>query len=245
MKRSVAAGTIAAAAAAAAIAVRGPFKAHLAEGTLPGRFGSWVNSYGCRPLYRLIASALELGPEDDLLDVACGWGEFLVVHGSQARRVAGIDWSQEKVGLARERLADRIAAGTGEVAHGDAAEMPWDDGTFSAVTCMDAFPFFPDPQRVLAEILRVLRPDGRMVMQIGMRWPDGPPKHILHPTSHVDVSDEDAVRRLVEDAGFGEVSMSYGPAGSRRVGNLANRVMVGSDEIRIVRAVKTEEAADR
>ena len=103
MKRSVAAGTMAAA-AAAAIAGRGPIKAHLAEGTLPGRFGSWVNSYGCRPLYRLVAGALDLGPEDDLLDVACGWGEFLVVHGSQARRVAGIDWSQEKVALARERL---------------------------------------------------------------------------------------------------------------------------------------------
>ena len=244
MKRSVAAGTIAAAAAATS-AVRGPMKAHLAEGTLPGRFGSWVNSYGCRPLYRLVAGALDLGPEDDLLDVACGWGEFLVVHGSQAHRVAGIDWSQEKVALARERLADRIAAGTGEVAHGDAAEMPWEDGTFSAVTCMDAYPFFPDPHRVLTEMLRVLRPGGRMVMQIGMKWPDGLPKHILHPTSHVDVSDEDAVRKLVEDAGFGEVSISYGPAGSTRVGNLASRLMVGSDETRIIRAVKTEEDAGR
>ena len=244
MKRSAAAGTIAAA-AAAAVAVRRPFKAHLAEGTLPGRFGSWFNSYGCRPLYRLIAGALNLGPEDDLLDVACGWGEFLVVHGSQARRVAGIDWSQEKVVLARERLADRIAAGTGEVAHGDAAEMPWDDGTFSAVTCMDAFPFFPDPQRVLPEILRVLRPGGRMVMQIGMKWPNGPPKYIIHPTSNVDVSDEDAVRKLVEDAGFSKVEISYGPGSSGRVGNLANQMLVGSDELRIVRAAKPGEPADR
>ena len=112
---------------------------------MPGRTGSWINSYLGRPGYRLIADALEVGPEDDLLDVACGWGEFLVVHGLQARRVAGIDWSQEKVALARQRLADRIEAGTAEVAHGDAAEMPWDDGTFSAVTCMDAFPFFTDP----------------------------------------------------------------------------------------------------
>ena len=60
MRRSAAAGTVAAA-AAAVIAVRGPFTAHLAEGTLPGRVGSWVNSYGCRSLYRLIADALELG----------------------------------------------------------------------------------------------------------------------------------------------------------------------------------------
>ena len=157
--------------------------------------------------------------------------------------MAGIDWSQEKVGLARERLAERIAAGTGEVAHGDAAALPWDDGTFSAVTCMDAFPFFSDPPRVLTEILRVLRPEGRMVMQIGMRWPDGLPKRRLHPTSHVDVSDEAAVRTMVEDAGFAEVSISYGPAASSSVGNLANCVMAGSDEIRIVQAAKTERVA--
>jgi SAM-dependent methyltransferase len=244
MRRSVAAGTITAA-ATAAVALRGPMKAHLAEGTLPGRLGSRINSYGCRPLYRLIAGALDLESEDDLLDVACGWGEFLVVHGSQARGVAGIDRSQEKVALARERLADRIAAGTGEVAHGDAAEMPWDDNTFSAVTCMDAFPFFPDPHQVLTEILRVLRPGGRMVMQIGMRWPDGPPKRIMHPTSHVDVSDEDVVRKLVEGAGFSDLSISYGPAGLTRVGNFASRLMVGSDETRIIGAVKPQEAVDR
>lgn len=244
MRRNVAVGTTTAA-ATAAFAVRGPVKAHLAEGTLPTRFGSWVNSCLGRPGYRLIAGALELGSEDDLLDVACGWGEFLVVHASLARNVAGIDWSQEKVVLARERLADRIAAGTAEVAHGDAAAMPWDDGAFSAVTCMDAFPFFPNPQRVLTEILRVLRPGGRMVMQIGMRWPDGPPKHIMHPTSHVDVSDEGAVAKLVEDAGFSGVSISYGPGSSGRVGNLAGRLFVGSDEVRIVLAVKPEDSAVR
>lgn len=240
MRRSiVAAGTIVAGGATAAALARRPLQAHLAEGTLPGRSGSWVNSYLGRPLYRLMAGALNLSPEDDLLDVACGWGEFLAVHAAQARRVAGIDWSEEKVVLARERLADRIASGTAEVVHGDAADLPWEDGTFSAVTCMDAFPFFTHPDRVLAEILRVLRPGGRMVMQIGMRWPAGPPKHIPHPRSHVvDASDEAAVRRLVEDAGFGEVSISYGSGSATPVGSLASRLMVGSDDIRLVGAVK-------
>lgn len=246
MRRSVAVGTMAVGAAVAVFMVRRPFRTHLAEGTLPGRLGSWINSAMGRPMYRLVAGALEVGPEDDLLDVACGWGEFLVVHGAQARRVAGIDWSDEKVRLARERLGDRIAAGTAEVVHGDAMALPWDEGTFSAVTCMDAFPFLPDPRRVLAEILRVLRPGGRMVMQIGMRWPDGPPKHMPHPTSHViDVGDEEAVRKLVEDAGFSEVTMVYGPGSSGRVGHLADSLLVGSDELRLVKAVKPEHAADR
>lgn len=246
MRRSiVVAGTIVAGAAIVASVARRPLKAHLAEGTLPGRSGSWLNSYLNRPSYRLMAVALDLRPEDDLLDAACGWGEFLAVHASKARRVAGIDVSEEKVTLARQRLADRIASGTAEVVQGDAAALPWKEGTFSAVTCMDAFPFFPAPERVLAEVLRVLRPGGRMLMQIGMKWPHGMPKHILHPTSHVDVSDEADVRKMVEEAGFGEISISYGlVGGENRLGNLACRLTAGSDELRLVGAVKPQVRLD-
>ena len=247
MKRVVvAAGAVATCGAIAVAGARPSLKRHLAEGTLPGRSGSWINSYLGRPGYRLMAGVLELGPEDELLDVACGWGEFLVVHARTARRVAGIDWSEEKVGLARERLADRIAAGTADIAHGDAANLPWDDNTFTAVTCMDAFPFLTDPDRVISEMLRVLRPGGQVVMQIGMRWRDRPPKHMLHPRSDVvDVSDEASVRALFEKAGFVEVSMVYGPASANRAGAFANQMMVGSDEVRLVRAVKLGAATNR
>jgi len=239
MKRSIGvAGTILAGGAVVASVARRPLKAHMAEGTLPGRFGSWLNSYLNRPSYRLMAAALDLEPEDVLLDVACGWGEFLADYGSKTRRVAGIDVSEEKVTLARQRLAHRIASGTAEVVQGDAATLPWEEGTFSAVTCMDAFAFFPAPEQVLAEVLRVLRPGGRMLMQIGMKWPDGPPKNMIHPGTPV-TGDESAVRRMVEDAGFGEISVSYGLVGGEsRLGNLASRLTAASDELRLVGAVK-------
>jgi len=38
---------------------------------------------------------------DEILDVACGWGEFLLSYANQTRQVAGIDVSKEKVALAR------------------------------------------------------------------------------------------------------------------------------------------------
>lgn len=237
-RRLVVAGTIVVGAAVVASVARRPLKVHLAEGTLPGRTGSWLNSYFNRPSYRLMAAALDLGPEDDLLDVACGWGEFLTVYAANARGVTGIDVSEGKVRLARQRLADRIAAGTGEVVRGDAAALPWAEGTFSAVTCMDAFPFFTAPEQVMTEVFRVLRPGGRMLMQIGMRWPDGPPKHLPHPTSPV-AGDEAQLRRMVEDAGFRETSFSYGLVGGEsRLGNLVSRLTSASDEIRLVGAVK-------
>lgn len=78
-----------------------------------------------RRSYRLIAAELALTPEDDLLDVACGWGEFLLMYAQQAHRVCGIDVSEEKVALARQRLAVRIAAHSAEIVQGDAAVLPW------------------------------------------------------------------------------------------------------------------------
>lgn len=237
-RRIVAAGTVLGGAAVAAALMRRPAKTRWAAGTMPGRSGSWLNSYLNRPIYRRMASALDLRPEDEFLDVACGWGEFLAVHAAPVRRVAGIDHAEAKITLARQRLEDRIASGTAEVVLGDAESLPWGDGTFSAVTCMDAFGFFPAPERVLAETLRVLRPGGRMVMQIGMDWPDGPPERLVHPGVPTH-SDEIAVRRMVEGAGFADVAISYVlVGGDSRLANRACRLAFGSDQFRLVAGVK-------
>lgn len=239
MRRGLAVAGVSVAGLAIAVGLaRRPMKAHWEEGTLPGRWGSWLNSYLNQPTYRAMAAVLELGPEDDLLDVACGWGEFLTVQGATARSVAGIDHSEEKVAFARERLVDRVAAGTAEVVQGDAAVLPWAEERFSAVTCMDAFSFFPAPERVLSEVFRVLRPSGRMVMQIGANFPKGVPTTLKHPGVK-QYDDEAEVRDMVEDAGFVDVEFTYVPVGgASRAGNFASRVMMGTDEERIVRAVK-------
>jgi SAM-dependent methyltransferase len=198
-----------------------------------GWVGSRMMHWGSGPLYRLVADALRLQPDDDLLEVACGSGVFLREHAPHVRHVAGLDLSEIQVGLARRRLADRIAAGTAEIVMGDAGAVPWEDAHFSAVACMAAFEAFPDPERALAEIHRVLRPGGRSVLTMGKKVDDA------------DVTgDKDAMgvwiwgeadaRRLMEEAGFADVSIAYcRMAGDSRLSNL-----VDGAEIRLVRGVK-------
>ncbi len=209
-------------------------------GVAPGGIGSWVNAYLDRPLHAAVAGALDPQPDDDLLDVACGAGYFLTESASHVGHVAGVDLSERKVGLAKRRLGERIAAGTAEVAKGDAGALPWEEGRFTAVTCMDAFPFFPDPDRALAEMCRVLRPGGRAVIDTNPRVPEGTESHLFRgPAGQVRVWNDADVRRMMEAAGFDDVAITHARiAGDNRLGNRLARVVFGTDEETIVAAVK-------
>ncbi len=241
---------VAAAAGAATWAVRsaGVTQAWetMSRGALPGRIGSWLNSLGDGPSYRAFAEVLDVSPEDELLDVACGWGEFLVNHAAGAGRVAGVDLAPAKVELARKRLADRIEDGTAEVVVADAARLPWADGTFTAVTCMDAFPFFPDPQAVLAEFFRVLRPGGRVVVSFAAeRLPEGVESRQARGLAGSYTAISEAVARSrVETAGFDPVTVSWAPiAGEHRLMGSALRLL-GEDKMDIVLGRKPAGAVD-
>ena len=232
----VGAGAALAGVAALAVRSRGAIPEDAQFGAPPGRQVSRFNTWTSRPAYRQVADDLELGPDDALLDVGCGWGGFLVEHGSRVRSVAGLDRSAEKVRLARERLAERITEGTAEVVLGDAGALPWEDARFGVVSCMDAFALFSAPERVLSEMCRVLRPGGRAAMQIGWRVADGTETHKILGTFWV--WDEAEVRRMTEAAGFDDVSISYGRLGDSRLYNRLGRVLMGTDELRLVRGVK-------
>ena len=77
-----------------------------------GWVGARVLPFVVQRLYEVMADALDLQADDDLLDVGCGSAVFLDEQAAHVRYVAGLDASQIQVGLARRRLRQRIAAGT-------------------------------------------------------------------------------------------------------------------------------------
>jgi demethylmenaquinone methyltransferase/2-methoxy-6-polyprenyl-1,4-benzoquinol methylase len=97
---------------------------------------------------------------------------LLAEHAKRARHVAGPDASDLQLDVARQRLADRLAAGTAELVKGDAAALPWADGRFGVVTSMFCLKFVPDPLKALEEMFRVLRPGGRAVVALCDRLRD-------------------------------------------------------------------------
>jgi SAM-dependent methyltransferase len=163
-----------------------------------------------RSLYAMLAAELALQPEDDLLEVGCGSAALLAEQAAHVRNVAGLDASEIQVAMARKRLADRIAAGTAEIVLGDAMALPWEDGRFSVVSCLNCLKFVPDPPRALREMHRVLLPDGRLVLTIDKQSDKWGRSGAVDAMGQWQWSVDDA-RRMMEEAGFTDVSVADMP----------------------------------
>ena len=171
----------------------------------------FMNSrWGHRSIYEHVARVLDLRPDDDLLEVACGNGYFLKTYAPHVRSVAGLDLAPLSVELAAKNNAERVAAGTAEFVLGDAADLPWGDGTFSATTSMGSFIGFPKPLEALKEMHRVLRPGGRAVVGIEWNAEDGKDHSREARQYGFHIWTEEQVRTMFRKAGFSDVSITYG-----------------------------------
>ncbi len=99
-------------------------------------------------------------PVVNVLDVACGTGDMCVELLKRGCTVTGVDLSEEMLAIAKvkgERLKVKV-----EVA--DAENLPFEEESFDGVTCAFGVRNFVHLEKGLSEMLRVLKPGGRMVI---------------------------------------------------------------------------------
>ncbi|MCS7197920.1 MAG: methyltransferase domain-containing protein [Candidatus Bipolaricaulota bacterium] len=116
-----------------------------------------------RAMLEQIAQLAQVGPADRVLDVACGTGLVSFVLAPYAREVVGIDISPGMLAKARE-IRHRREVRNVHFVLGEAEHMPFKDGEFDVVVCRLAIHHFPQPERELREMVRVLKPGGRLVI---------------------------------------------------------------------------------
>jgi ubiquinone/menaquinone biosynthesis C-methylase UbiE len=93
------------------------------------------------------------------LDIATGPGFVALAFAERVRRVVAVDLTPAMLARAGAERGRRDAANL-DLALADAGVLPCADGVFDLVTCGSAFHHFPQPERILAEMTRVLRPGG-------------------------------------------------------------------------------------
>jgi len=109
------------------------------------------------------STALHLGGEQRVLDVACGPGNFTSHFAGQLAGdgfVIGLDNSPPMLQRAVRDNSDARAV----YMRADAGSLPFDDGTFDAVCCFAALYLMPEPMTALGEMVRVLAPGGRIAV---------------------------------------------------------------------------------
>jgi len=110
---------------------------------------------------REIVAGLGIAPGVAVLDVGCGTGILLPIL---CENVSG-DGHVVALDLSGEMLKQALGKGQPAVyVQGDAESLPLPEGVFDWVLCNAVFPHFPDKPRALAELRRVLRADGRLVI---------------------------------------------------------------------------------
>jgi len=122
------------------------------------------------------ADLAELEPGERAVDVCCGTGDLafeLARRVGPAGSVVGCDFSEPMLELARRKAEER---GTGQVRFewADATELPYPDRTFDAATVGFGARNLADLERGVDQLLRVLKPGGRLVI-LEITQPRRPP----------------------------------------------------------------------
>jgi demethylmenaquinone methyltransferase/2-methoxy-6-polyprenyl-1,4-benzoquinol methylase len=122
------------------------------------------------------AERAELGPGDGALDVCCGTGDLAIELAARVGpqgTVVGCDFSEPMLQLARRKAVER-KLGQLRFEWADALELPYPDASFDAVTVGFGVRNLVDLERGLEQLVRVLRPGGRLVI-LEITQPRRPP----------------------------------------------------------------------
>ena len=119
---------------------------------ISSRHLQWVSETLCE--------AMDVHAADWVLDIACGNGNASLSAARRGCHVTGIDIARELLDQARQRArAERVDP---EFLIGDAEDLPFDESSFDVILSTFGVMFAPDRQKALSELLRVLKPGGKI-----------------------------------------------------------------------------------
>jgi ubiquinone/menaquinone biosynthesis C-methylase UbiE len=166
-----------------------------------------------------------------VLDCGCGEGDYVIAmlkHGADAR---GVEYERKKVAAFKARFPD---SDSDRVRHGDIQRLQFSDNSFDLVLLNEVLEHIPNQARALAQIRRVLKPPGKLVLFAPNRlypfethgvYITGSDRRLPHYTPFIPYIPVSVggrffrywarnywpreLRRLIRDAGFDIIAKTY------------------------------------
>jgi SAM-dependent methyltransferase len=199
---------------------------------------------------RMIVEAARPGPDDTVLDVACGGGIVVCAFAPHVRRATGIDVTQAMLDEA-QRLAQEKGLANVEWRQGDVNSLPFEDGGFTIVATRFSVHHFADPAAVLREMARVCAPGGRLVV-VDMYASEDPAKMAefnrlerLRDPSHMRSLSLAELKGLFGEAGLPEPEASFYELRDEVRNLLARSFPEPGDDAKIIELFRASAADDR
>lgn len=158
--------------------------------------GKFVNS-----MYRPLITEIMTVKGGKLLDIGCGNGNLFGLLDHKKYDLYGIDFSDNMIAEAKVKYGDIAKLYTS-----DAAALPFDEGTFDIIICNASFHHYTEPDAVIREMSRVIKPGGTLL--IGDPYVPGPFRWLANMmTKYSDHGDyhfysKDEMHQLLAAHGF-------------------------------------------
>ena len=162
-------------------------------------------------LERIVKMA-EAGPDDTVLDVACGPGLLTCAFARVARHAVGVDITPAMLDQAHKTQQEQGLTNVSWQS-GDVLSLPYVNQHFSIVVSRFAFHHLPDPLAALKEMARVCKPGGRVVVADMAPAPEKADalnaEERLRDPSHVRAMPEAELRSLFSEGGLPEAKVDH------------------------------------
>ena len=165
-----------------------------------------------RNMEDMALSRMPVKTDSTVLEIGFGNGRFIGNLGAQlqAGKVSGVEISKTMIRQARKNNRQLIEKGVVELLDGSIGQLPFDDDQFDMVATFNTLYFWPEPEKNIREVMRVLKPGGGFYC--GIR-PEDQMKKVSVMEQNRDIYQHlfspDYLRKFLSDAGFSDVSVDY------------------------------------
>lgn len=176
-----------------------------------GRPFLWLMNMSHSTLTDWGLSHVDIEESFTILDMGCGGGRTIEKLAAIAAggMVYAVDYAEGSIAVSRAKNAQLIEAGRVKIRQASVSDLPFPEDKFDLVTAVETQYYWPDLMNDMREILRVLRPGGKLVV-IAESYKKGTYNAVQRPvmkllkTSNLGVDDH---RELFSNAGFTDIKM--------------------------------------